>query len=990
MPNPIHIIERNRSLTAELASTLAQAENNFLARFAIVVPGKRLMNYIKLHLTQELKACIPPKIITLDELAKVLPADSRRPISSTTRHIILSTLISQTKTPFIQPGMESDLARFFDEIADAGCRENIFDQIKTLLHEDQFYDERHIEQLEAQTLAWQKLYAAYREFLTANNLTDRAHDILDRVTKAEESGQTNFPKFADHYYVIGFVDATAIQIRLLNLLQRHASTEFWFHCDASALQQTLSNNKAISPLRPLANLLEQLHLKPQFGEQNQPLPHVEIGRRLFRLSRQNSALRGAQIRVHTAHSPMQEVKAAIACARQLIIEKKIAPEKIVIAVPDEAVYGDLLWALCTEAELPVNFALGIPAVRTQTGQWLRLMLDIFTNDGPITTLLDIFNNKLVNPWLKSIDSEFDKNACVRQLQLLATKYNRTSGLEKFYALAQQHQHEQLTAVLRELLELAKPFLEAAERNLEDWSETLWGLTEKTGLHEFVQKNPGAYNLENRILSLWLAGLQQLSLAAEIIKSKFSGKNFVSLILKNILNSQIRPAGQPFIGVQILGLLELRGLSPEATIILGNCEGLFPAGPGRELFYSQPIRGRLGLTTTFKLENLYDQQFFNLIMAAPVIELFCSATLGDDPMVQSRYLQRLRLFENNDIQTISFCHANSALLAGDRLLAETELDGSSDYSYSKKLCELQQLAGNRLDEPGKYAGDRGQVLSHYSATTLKFLLLCPYCFLLTRLKVNDASLPEEELQAKDIGTWLHLVCQYFFTGIPDAQLAPLWPDLLDKWQRPVTQENFDSALDRLQRIARTYAFKLGEHREDIIYMEDLGWRHFLQHEMELGETLSAGNHVEIACNYALPEIEQIIGCEADANIRIDRLVQKSDKNIIIDYKKTKPETSNFKEGREPQLPFYFHLLSNDTNFQNDAEWLAQYRDFSESSRKPFDEAKLDEAWQNILQNWQDRLQKLMQNESGFSVEPGPKTCNLCDFSGICRHQERPQL
>ncbi len=988
MPEQIRIIERDRSIITELATVLTQDEHKFLQATAIIVPGRRLLNYLHLELTRKLGACIPPKILTIESLGKVLPHVSRRQIAAATQHIIINSLICENIIPCTQPGMEPDIVRFFDEIAEAGFGAEIFDRLTDLLQQNPFYDERHIRQLTAQTKAWQQLYSRYLKFLQEKKLTDRAHDLLERLTACENGVEPGFKQFAEHYFVIGFADATATQIRLLKLLQKNAATEFWLHGDSAALQHALTHKDALSPYSPLAHFVEKLKLQPVFDGQQHSTPHSRIARRLFRISDDVSPVSDVEIQVHKATSPLQEVKAAVATAQNLILKKNIRPENIVIAVPDEAVYGDLLWAICEEAGLPVNYALGIPAVRTQTGQWLYLLLDIFANDAPIAVILDLFNNKLVNPWLQSIDSEIDKNDCIRHLQHITKKHHITNGLNRFEELAHQQKYTDLCQILRVMLDLAKPFTGFTERSLEEWTEVLWSLTEKTGLHEFVQKNPGAYNLENRVLSGWINGLQQFSLAGEFVHLKLTSKNFINLVLQNILNVKIRPAGQPFIGVQVLGMLELRGLSPEAVLVLGNCEGQFPAGPRRELFYSQPLRSKLGLTTTFKLEKLHDQQFFNLLCAAPIIHLFHSSSFNEDPLVRSRYLQRLQLFDEKNVHKIHFRAAQPYLLYGDQLAEEIHPDMS--YPNRDDLRELYAQIEKRLDQAGLFPGNRAEVLSHYSYSTLKYLLLCPYRFLLSQLKICDDSLPNAELQATDIGIWLHSVCQFFFTGIADGRLAPHWPDLQKPWHHLISDENMELALLRLQRIAQIYAYKLGDHREDLIFMEDVGWSIFLAHEKGLGHIVPGGNHVEFEREYPLPEISARTGRECSAAIRIDRLVQTPQASIVIDYKKTIPVTKNFEAGKEPQLPFYFHLLQQDATFATEAEWQGQYRDFKSAKPKSFAESRLCTAWENISKKWQARLTDLLENNAGFTAEPSDESCQYCTFSGICRHMERPDV
>ncbi|KAA3619707.1 MAG: PD-(D/E)XK nuclease family protein [Calditrichaeota bacterium] len=989
MPARFKIIARNRSLVKELATELASNNHNNFENQAIVVPNRRLLNYVQLELAQRLGACIPPKILTIESLAKVLPHTSKRPISTTTQRIILNAIITEKNIAFTQSGMEPDIIRFFSEISDAGHGVEIFDQITALLHENPFYDERHVEQLVSQTQAWKNLYSAYSSFLQDHNIIDRSRDIFERVAAYEQTGGSHFSQFADRYFVIGFADASAIQIRLLNILQNESPCEIWFHCDAKALLHSLAPRHDNSPYQPLASLVRQLNFKPGDDSAASDSPHVHVARRLFRISnKKTAAISGAQIHVHQAQSPFQEAKAAVATARNLISAGHIRLEEIIIAVPDERTYGDLIWALCDAGGIPVNYALGIPAIRTQTGQWLQLILDLFSKNAPIAIVLDLFNNKVISHWLATLRENIDKNEVTRQLKSIAQKNNITSDLQRFLQIAREKNYSDLSLILSTLHTLAQPFVDFSERKLAEWVEIIWDLTEKLRLHEFVHGNAGAYNIESRFLTIWINGLQQLSLSGELLQNKISSQKIIQLIFQNILSSEVRPAGQPFIGVQVLGMLELRGLSPKVLLVLGNTEGQFPGGPGRELFYSQPIRHKLGLTTSFKLEKLFDQQFYNFLCAAPEIHLFYSTQFNEDPLVRSRYLQRLVLFDKIQVQSIHLKTANSHLLHSD-FLAEN-IESGSRTTLEGEIKRIHDQINQRGDSRGNFKGNRQKILSHYNYSTLKFLLHCPYRFLLAQLKTDDDILPEDEVSAADIGIWLHNVCQYFFEGIPKNLSAPQWPDLLRPWNEPVTTENREKAYLRLKRIGLALITQLGDQIQDLIFMEDIGWINFLNHEIIMGTFTAEKNQVEVEFDASLPEISAKVGQECNVTVRIDRVVETENSGFIIDYKKTLPKVGKIENGDEPQLPLYFHLINGRPEFAITSAWQASYRDFKSDKPQSFSETRLGAAWENICTRWQNQISDFLENNKNYEAQPSKEACQYCQYHGICRYEESTYL
>lgn len=579
MPASAQFIDRSSNIIARLAATLVQGESTDLSRIAVIFPSRRLGNYLQLELTRRVQACIPPKILTIESLAKVLPGSGQSVISTTTQHIILNAFLSERNLPSLQRGMEADLCRFYNEIAESGHDVAIFDQIEVLLQENPFFDERHIEQLLDQTKAWKQLHQKYSDFLRRHKSSDRALDQLARISRYEKTGGSNFASFADRYFIVGFGDALPLQVRLFKLLQQEVNCEFWFHCDSKTLNQTHK-----SPCQPLVDFIDALGLEKPAAVDKHASPHTKVARQLFAVHRTvHEPIENADLHIYQAFSPLQEVKAAVAIAQKIIRHGEANPEEIIIAVPDEETYGDLLWATCDEAGLPVNYALGIPIIRTQLGQWLRLFLDLLTNEAPLPVLLDLFNNKVVNQWFASLGREVDKNELIRHIHFIARKHNITKDLNLFLEHAEKEKFTELFFILHQLQGIAKPFALSEQNTLIEWTDILWNLTESLQLHAFVQQNPGAYNLEQRVLTRWINGLQQLASSGDMLDNKISAKNLASIILQNIMAGRVRPAGQPFVGVQVLGMLELRSLSPKVLIVLGNTEGQFPDSPGRELF-----------------------------------------------------------------------------------------------------------------------------------------------------------------------------------------------------------------------------------------------------------------------------------------------------------------------------------------------------------------------------------------------------------------------
>ena len=994
MTVPIHFIPAHTSLVRALADELLRAAQRDFSGHMIILPNQRLQQYLHLELASHVRACIPPRVTTLESVARMLPVQKHlRILQGQEEAIILNALLSEGDYASLKPGMERDLARFFTEFADEAIDPSALDTVRDLISRDVFHDDVHRQHVLDHIDELKTLHMRYYALLQENGLITASEFFLKQAETFDPEQDNHL--LPTHIHIAGFGDATCAQIILLKKLLRRPGTHFWLHTDAALLQKHAANEGS-GPGQPLSDLLQALDLVlPQPENADRPAHNTLLARAAFDLGTCDDLPEGpAQVTIHEAMSPIDEVKAAVALVRELIRNKGIAPEQIVLCVPDAARYGRLVRSICLKAGVPINYSLAIPFDQTQIGQWLHLFCDLVLEDCPLRTLLDLFNNQ----YFRSLFGT-DRAVTMRgELKTLATKYEIARGLDNFLQAAREDDASSLISLFEKLQVFLTPFAgDTAVQtgySISEWAERLREFTRACAFENYLAGDPArdAYNLESRAMNHWYSGLQIIERSGEFLHNTLTRFEFIMLLRQNVLNTELRPAGEPFVGVQVMGLLEARNVPAEAMILIGLTEGSFPAKISRELFLAEPMRRQVGLTTFHKREHLQDQQFFHLLAAHAQVHLFYPRQDQDAPFVPSRFLQRLRLVNTRRRGCVPERKAQGLLFRDDFL--RIPAIRSSYEAWAEQYRTLQQSVTARKDSRGHFPGAREEIFQRIPGTQLDYLLQCPYRFLLLRAGLRETSLPSDENDARSVGMWLHLICQTFFTGLPERLRKHIPdPELAKGWRRPITVADKDRAIDRLCKLSRALMPLSGGEIDMLLYMEFTGWRAFVEHESERPEWIFNEADFE-------KMIEQDIvlhrGSETFTSIidgRIDRLIREQSRVTVLDYKSSKGglEERKLRKGELSQLVLYWKMLREQEEFRQQ-DFALEYFVFKDGQPIGLDkEQDISAAWHKLEETWAELLFAILLDAEPFRPvadigERGSGHCTYCDFSGICRREE----
>ncbi len=424
-------------------------------------------------------------------------------------------------------------------------------------------------------------------------------------------------------------------------------------------------------------------------------------------------------------------------------------QNVALILSDETLLQPILNSLPKEVK-KVNITMGLPLRKTT-------LFDFFNS------LFDLHIKKSKNGWFhKDISRVFSNPHCIQLFQ--------TSG-ENIAAKLNAHiKANNLLFVNYKLLEkssFSKP------RLLKDilGTDHLSGKDfVKMCLH-LIQELRKGYEVSQPKELYQLHGFFQLfNQLNSILDSKPFLSSFKALkFLFNELVSieKIDFKGEPFGGLQIMGVLESRNLDFETVILTSVNEGILPAGKTQNSFIPYDIKKEFGLPTYKEKDAIYAYHFYRLIQRAKNVHLIYNT----EPDV---------LMGNEKSRFISQLLTDTAIMENvTHNIAAPEIKIS--IAHPKEVIKTPQLLTQL-----RLLTDKG-----LSPTSLTNYVKNPYAFYKSSiLKLKEVDDVEESIAHNTFGTIVHDSLEELYLPLIGQKLSYDNLQPLKKKVGLVTKINFE--------------------------------------------------------------------------------------------------------------------------------------------------------------------------------------------------------
>ncbi len=513
---------------------------------------------------------------------------------------------------------------------------------------------------------------------------------------------------------------------------------------------------------------------------------------------------------------------------------------------------------------------------------------------------------------------------------------------------------------------------------------------------------------DRMLSrAYLRAIERLRyLAARYLNEKdvfLSDTTMFHLLERLVGGETINFEGRPLDGLQVMGVLEARGLDFENVILPSMNEKIFPKKHYQKSFIPPHLRSAYGMSTQEHQESIYSYYFYRMISrASRVFLLYDTRTQGVGGGQMSRYLNQLiHLYRPSEL---------SNRIIGYKVGSRREM-----RIQVKKTPEIV----NELKRYLSMANPR-----YLSASAINLYINCPLSFYLTHIagyKREDEF--HDYMDESTYGTIIHGVLEDIY-----GAERPKLPDGLFTRQALMSIMNKDVMIEQAitRRINRHYLFRgencLDSLKGDAEIFGEIMKKYIL---LVLKREIEAGEFRYLAGEFGSPRRLRLQGTDNSIEInfkysidRVDRLIQPDGSSIlrIIDYKTGEDETAivevkdMFKarsaSGKRAkamlQLFLYCQALSQEKSLDEPVQpWIYSIRKVATSSFSPLKistpqtsgektrgKTEISDYRDYVLEfndMMLDVLNDMFDPEIPFIAAENDHACTFCKFTEICRRR-----
>jgi len=673
--------------------------------------------------------------------------------------------------------------------------------------------------------------------------------------------------------------------------------------------------------------------------------------------------------------------------RQLVIDAQTIPlNRIGVVVPDTETYTpgikqafrEIMGEPLEQATSAYNISVGAPLLQRSLIQSGLLPLRFWVEGQPRTLLLSIVLSTYCSLWKTNRDK-------VAQADRLWRQHGLDAGLDPLLSVLSDQAPDIFSGLNKgspTLAESLGAFVQESDRTGSGWVRTLEAFWNAVGFPAIADEaDTGAWRHFRKLLHRIREELETIPMSL----ADFTG------LLQHLLSEEIvHVRGSEEAGIQILGLIESRGLSFQKLYVLGLSAGTLPRPvrplPLLDVWERHRVQG-----ATAESQYMFGREAFrHLLACAPHVTLLRPEEESAEPLAPSPFWTQVVAEET--------CASLDPWNAPDSVWA--------------RATWLQQ-ANKGLAEPAAFPPDdppvEGYLLPNtLSVSQLSSAFICPFRFYVeTILNLLPLDEPVMGVSPLERGNRLHKVLASFTRrcrseGLIEKKDGAVMNELLRVCSDEVlsgntgevrytgkdtlTQHGWDMERRRWTSDNDATPGLLTQWLSLELQRLDEGWYWLGEESYFDGLTVSG-----FPC--------ALVG-------RIDRIDNHDDKGIMLwDYKSGEHPTSQavLEHLIDPQIPAYVKAAKEQRiteirqeigpNVQISGGYIALKR-LSSVSHKDLRPKRGD--WDIVLQQWQESVVRLGEilTSGQFQAVPYPvsevvkqeKACLYCQYRPLCGRKE----
>lgn len=789
---------------------------------------------------------------------------------------------------------------------------------------------------------WKILLQVYNQFraeLIAENTATEGmicRNVADRLIAKED-----IPEFISKQFVfVGFNALNPCERTLMAELQKRGQADFYWDYDAAELRD--ADNQASR------FYAENIHIFPS---------KYSIGAFV-------ESLKDKEIELIAVPSAVGQAKQTYS-----ILNNLFPPEvpnqswiKTAVVLPDESLLVPLLHSLPAQVE-KVNVTMGFPLKSTPVSGLIEHIFELQKRmrvSGNRTSFYHQTVSNILNHQYISLLSAFEANRLTTEMTENNWIYIDAEELNKNELLATIFIPQTDTRTFL-------PYLLKILRSLQNgWQQA----SDET--HD--------YRLECDFLYQYYVTINRM---ADILKAKpmdveMNLDTLIRLTRQLTAGITIPFVGEPLDGLQIMGVLETRGLDFDNLIITSFNEGIFPTKSSTNSFIPYNLRRGFELPTTEHQDAITAYNFYRLIHRAKrIFFLYDSRTEGMQTGEVSRFMHQL------------YYHYG---------VEAKKKNVSFDISFGNAQAIKVEKTHAIMEKLNRYTSQEAYSPA-FSASSINTYIDCPLQFYLTKVEVlEQAEEVLETVESNMFGTLFHKVMENLYLPFKGQLMQSDDFDLLMKNTLQIDNE-----------IAKAFSKEYFKKKNDaIVPLEGNNLliasvlRKYILQVLKVDKKQAPFRYIssEERCNIQFA----IQNGKTNINIKgfIDRVDEKEGRLRILDYKTGtgKLEFKNldevFEQNKDNRPKFvlqtflYCLMYEIEKQVSNSTPGIYYIRDVfkddfdTELTNKETKEKVIDfEQYKNeFLERLTACLEEIFNHEIPFVQTENVKICQYCPYAGVC--------
>ena len=810
---------------------------------------------------------------------------------------------------------------------------------------------------------WKILYPVYEQFraeLIAENTATEGmicRDVADRLEAKED-----IPEFTGKQFVfVGFNALNPCEKKLMEELQRRGQADFYWDYEAAELRD--SDNPASLfyaeninifhskfPIEPVVeSLLEkEIELIAVPSAVGQAKQVYNILDKLHPAEQQavNGKQQTTDYRLPTANCPLPTAHWV----------------DTAVVLPDESLLVPLLHSFPQQIE-KINITMGFPLKATPVSGLIEHIFELQRRLRVSGNEVSFYHQTVSN----ILNHQYIALLCAAETAHIT--HEMTVNNRIYISAEELHKNELLSAIFVPQTETTEflPYLLNILRALQKG----W---------QMASDDKKQYQLERDFLYQYYITINRMVdiINARPAEVEMELDTLMRLTRQLIAGITIPFIGEPLDGLQVMGVLETRGLDFENLIVTSFNEGVFPSKSASNSFIPYNLRKGFNLPTHEHQDAITAYNFYRLIHRAKRIYfLYDSRTEGMQTGEISRFAHQL--FYHYGVEAR---HKNV----------------SFDIGFgNQKAIEIQKSA-DVMEKLQSFCTENDESKS-LSASSINSYIDCPLQFYLTKVEaVDEADEVHETVESNMFGSIFHKSMENLYAGFKGHMVQADDIELLIK--NPARIDKEIHIAFNTEHFKRKSGKFIPLEGNNILIASVL--RKYIMQVLKVDKDYAPFTYHDSEARHKMQY--PIFGGKLKVNLKgfIDRIDEKEGRLRILDYKTGigKLDFSNLtdvfdseKKDRPKfvlQTLLYCLLYEHETGKRNTVPGIFYIRN---TFREDFDTTLNNKDLKEKVMDFSGYetqfgekltacLEEIFNPEIPFGQTANEKVCEYCPYSGIC--------